>query len=416
QVLARSLRPMERALFANPETPDLQLGIPGFRSADLHDTRRLADLTRAFADFRQEADSALFARYRAHREGSVPLRGPEESALLLETGAQVSRFLGRLFGVERDLEGLREAAGREAPLFRVKRDFVQRRVFRKGPKDRPRASDFSALDAEVRPLLAAAARRDPRASFARDDAELLVAIVIETLLEAESAQPGSPQLLAWHDLCGALHRGLADAGLPGAKYAGEDVGLARKLLDLFDRWLYALSLQEERPDWVFLRLPRPLDFQQLVPLRRPRADRPEILAGHEEHQRRRDGFRLTDPRMSAREVRSEIDYCIYCHEREKDSCAKGFAEKDSPRYRKNPLRFERQHPRPYSGVNVLVVGMGPAGYTLAHHLLNEGFGVVGIDGLKIEPIAEHLIAGPIERIDDAFGAALDERVTSGFGG
>src|SRR5439155_1463263 len=218
---------MERALFANPETPDLQLGIPGFRSADLHDTRRLADLTRAFDDFLQEADSALFARYRAHREGSVPLRGPEESALLLETGAQVSRFLGRLFGVEEDLKRLREAAGREAPLFRVKRDFVQRRVLRKGG--------------------------------------------------------------------------------------------------------------EEGPDWVFLRLPRPLDFQQLVPLRRPRADRPEILAGHEEHQRRRDGFRLTDPRMSAREVRSEIDYCIYCHEREKDSCAKGFAEKDSPRYRKNPL-------------------------------------------------------------------------------
>src|SRR5207248_1794511 len=143
-----------------------------------------------FDDFLREADSALFARYRAHRDGSARLRGPAESALLLETGAQVSRFLGRLFGVERDLKRLREAAGREAPLFRVKRDFVQRRVFRKGPKDRPRASDFSALDAEVRPLLAAAACRDPRASFARNDAELLVAIVIETLLEVESAPTG----------------------------------------------------------------------------------------------------------------------------------------------------------------------------------------------------------------------------------
>ncbi|HYY52914.1 MAG TPA: FAD-dependent oxidoreductase, partial [Myxococcales bacterium] len=501
---------MERALFAIPETPDLQLGIPGFRCADLHDARRLADLTRAFDDFLRQADSALFARYQAHRDGGARLRGPEESTLLLETGAQVSRFLARLFGVERDQKKLRDAAGREAPLFRVKRDFVQRRVFRKGAKDRPHASDFAALDAQVRPLLAAAACRDPRASLARDDAELLVALVIETLLEAESAPPGSPELLAWHDLCGALHRGLADAGLPGAEYAGEDVALVRKLLDLFDRWLYALSLQEERPDWVLLRLPRALDFQQLVPLRRPRPERPEILAGHEEHQRRRDGFRLTDPRMSGREIRSEIDYCIYCHEREKDSCAKGFLEKDSPRYRKNPLgtpltgcpleerisemhtaaregdflsalalvcidnpmapgtghricndcmkacvyqkqdpvnipqietrvlsdvlrmrwgfeiwslltrwnplRFDRQHPRPYSGVNVLVVGMGPAGYTLAHHLLNEGFGVVGIDGLKIEPIAEHLIAGPIERIDDAFGKPLDERVTSGFGG
>ena len=35
-------------------------------------------------------------------------------------------------------------------------------------------------------------------------------------------------------------------------------------------------------------------------------------------------------------------------------------------------------------------GMGPAGYTLAHYLVNEGFGVVGVDGLKIEPLDEAL--------------------------
>jgi Trk K+ transport system NAD-binding subunit len=35
---------------------------------------------------------------------------------------------------------------------------------------------------------------------------------------------------------------------------------------------------------------------------------------------------------------------------------------------------------------VLVVGLGPAGYTLAHYLVNEGFGVVGVDALKIEPL------------------------------
>ena len=45
---------------------------------------------------------------------------------------------------------------------------------------------------------------------------------------------------------------------------------------------------------------------------------------------------------------------------------------------------------PYNGKNVLVVGLGPAGYTLAHYLLNEGFGVVGIDGLKIEPLPGEL--------------------------
>ncbi|MDZ4803501.1 MAG: FAD-dependent oxidoreductase [Candidatus Eisenbacteria bacterium] len=53
----------------------------------------------------------------------------------------------------------------------------------------------------------------------------------------------------------------------------------------------------------------------------------------------------------------------------------------------NPLNLRRPVALPYNGRNVLVVGMGPAGYTLAHYLLNEGFAVVGIDGLKIEPLA-----------------------------
>ena len=58
----------------------------------------------------------------------------------------------------------------------------------------------------------------------------------------------------------------------------------------------------------------------------------------------------------------------------------------------NPLNVRRPYALPYNGKNVLVVGLGPAGYTLAHYLLNEGFGVVAIDGLKIEPLPAR--AGP----------------------
>ncbi len=54
----------------------------------------------------------------------------------------------------------------------------------------------------------------------------------------------------------------------------------------------------------------------------------------------------------------------------------------------NPLNAKRPYQLPYNGKNVLVVGLGPAGYTLAHYLLNEGFGVVGMDGLKIEPLRD----------------------------
>jgi len=56
----------------------------------------------------------------------------------------------------------------------------------------------------------------------------------------------------------------------------------------------------------------------------------------------------------------------------------------------NPLNVKRPVMRPYNGKNVLVVGLGPAGYTMSHYLLNEGFGVAGIDGLKLEPLPAEL--------------------------
>ncbi|MEI8259181.1 MAG: FAD-dependent oxidoreductase, partial [Deltaproteobacteria bacterium] len=81
----------------------------------------------------------------------------------------------------------------------------------------------------------------------------------------------------------------------------------------------------------------------------------------------------------------------------------------------NPLNVRRPHALPYNGKNVLVVGLGPAGYTLSQHLLNEGFGVVGIDGLKIEPLPAAHLAEPIERWQDVY-TSLDERILLGFGG
>jgi NAD(P)H-flavin reductase len=63
----------------------------------------------------------------------------------------------------------------------------------------------------------------------------------------------------------------------------------------------------------------------------------------------------------------------------------------------------------------MVCGMGPAGFTLAHHLLMEGFAVVGTDGLKIEPLPRELIEKPIRHYSQLV-EALDDRVLAGFGG
>ena len=91
----------------------------------------------------------------------------------------------------------------------------------------------------------------------------------------------------------------------------------------------------------------------------------------------------------------------------------------------NPLNFTRPVARESSGFKVLVVGLGPAGFTLAHHLMNDGHTVAAVDGLKIEPLPPDL-AGvdphgkrvpfrPIQDISEIY-ERLDERVMAGFGG
>lgn len=80
----------------------------------------------------------------------------------------------------------------------------------------------------------------------------------------------------------------------------------------------------------------------------------------------------------------------------------------------NPLNISSPLPLENSGRNVLVVGMGPSGFTLAHYLLRLGHNVTGIDGLKIEPLSEKYLR-PIENINNIF-TDLDERKIQGFGG
>ncbi len=91
----------------------------------------------------------------------------------------------------------------------------------------------------------------------------------------------------------------------------------------------------------------------------------------------------------------------------------------------NPLNLRRPVPLPRTGKRVLIVGQGPAGFTLAHHLVNDGHTVVAVDGLKIEPLDPSLsgitIAGervPFQPIRDVATLIepLDDRVMAGFGG
>ena len=81
----------------------------------------------------------------------------------------------------------------------------------------------------------------------------------------------------------------------------------------------------------------------------------------------------------------------------------------------NPLKPTGFLPAEENNRKVLVAGMGPAGFTMTHYLSQEGCHVVGIDGLKIEPLPASILNQPIQSWSD-LEENLGDRILAGFGG
>ena len=518
---------------------DFQLGIEGFSYSDLYDPARLRELAEAFYAEVGSVDAPL----RASLADYIATRGERiagtkaESDLLVAAAPHLSQFIARLFRIESERDRLAAELRAQDPIFQFKQ-FVQRRATKSFPAEKAASVDVEAADAALEALRGAAF-----ADTLADDRELGLARMTVRLLEWEKNYPkaGTRAVEAWSDeraseaesaraaIAGTkVERALAawrakddesGAVASGAPDADDTRALVLSALRLVEAWAAAHALRPDARErvkgWVSFRFPHALNYENLVQIERPEADLPELIRGLDKNLRRRDGFKLTDARYAPREVLDEVNYCLYCHERDKDSCSKGLKERDGS-LKKNPLGiklegcpldekisemhllhkggdaiaalavvvidnpmcpgtghricndcmkaciFQKQEPvnipqaetgvlthvlalpfgveiyslltrwnplnakrpfaLPYNGKNVLVVGLGPAGYTLAQFLLNEGFGVVGIDGLKIEPLNEELTGMGGRRVPRAVGdvreieSDLDERILAGFGG
>ncbi len=81
----------------------------------------------------------------------------------------------------------------------------------------------------------------------------------------------------------------------------------------------------------------------------------------------------------------------------------------------NPLRQEQYLPGANNNRRVLVIGLGPAGFTMSHYLSMAGCNVTGVDGLKLEPLDQDLLTAPIRNYSSIV-ESLDDRILAGFGG
>ena len=502
-------------------TNDFDLGIPGFRYSDLFDPTRLADLADAFYAEVAEKEPILHEALKKYIENRG--QGFEKRAaskVLTDSAPFLSEFIGRMFGITAERADLEKEILRQDPIWKYK-FFVQRRAAKAFTPEQLTALNHHEVSQALTELRNAGF--DDTLVW---DEELGIAQIAAQLLDAEEALVKETAQVAPREAETVAKLHSAFSKLKDKAYgklfsqfvleidATGDLLQVRAALRLLEAWSAAEFYKKEKR-WKAFKTPHPLDYQNLVHLIRPVEKNPNLMRGLDEEMRRRDGFRLTDDRGTMRDSLFEVDYCLICHERDKDSCSTGLHEKDGSLKRNplgikatgcpldekisemhllkkqgdsigslalvtidnpmcagtghricndcmkgcifqkqepvniplaethtltdvldlpygfeiyslltrwNPLNAQRPYALPYNGKNVLVVGLGPAGYTLAHYLLNEGFGVVGVDGLKIEPLPSEwtgdlgrTLPKPIRDISEITDP-LDERILSGFGG
>lgn len=446
-----------------------ELKLKGYTFAELFQPLKLQQLDNEFLQYlagrQPEAHESLLA-WRHHRRDFTPI---EVSSLLLACAPALEQFVAELFGIEQALVISQLTTLSHDPVFIFKKWYVLREARRRLSKIAT-LQNFTELHAWLRAQLAGREKVDT-------DLELAVAELGCHYLE--QPQHYAVEIALLTDWC--------------AQAMTDPVGQA--------------LVQH----WVSFHLPARLDIHNLVPLQPVPEDSLSRYEGIPPY-RTRDGFELTDSRMSEREVLDQVHYCVYCHEHDGDFCSKGFPEKknEQPRqikmnalgefmtgcpleekisemhtlkkdghtiaalamvmvdnpmcpvtghricndcmkaciYQKqepvnipqietrvlsdvlalpwgveiydlltrwNPLRQDQYVAKPYNGLKILVMGMGPAGFTLAHHLLMEGMAVVGVDGLKIEPLPQKYLTEPVYAYEE-LQENLAERIMRGFGG
>lgn len=418
---------------------------------------------KAFLSFMQEQYPEVWPTYVELQKGT--LTGKTLSQALIDTAIVCEAYISALISDQKGLSTIKEALDAEKMVIQAKADFTKKALIRRRGM-----------------LLGDEAIKDTEAAYT-------------SLLDALKMQSTGDRELDFSNIVVRL---------------SEQGDSAKDKLEQAELLYFSLRENNLISDWISEFAGNKLDFDHLEHAIVQEND--GVVSYEAHHHRKRDGFALTDRRGTRRQVTKQVDYCMICHEREKDSCSKGIHEKDGT-VKKNPLGvetkgcpldekisemhflrregypiaalamvmldnpmcagtghricndcmkgciFQKQEPvnipkietsvlsdilslndglevyallmqwnplnvkrpyaLPYNGNKVLVIGLGPAGYTLSHYLLNEGFAVVAVEGLKIESALD--IYGlkkddPLPSFKTTIEKELDERIISGFGG
>ena len=446
----------------------------GLSFQDLYVRDGLLRLDAAFLKFLGESDTALRHRLEAARSKPEALSAMEESELLIALSAYFDDFVAELFAIKDEVGKLSARHHELAPIYSCKRLFVQRKAMKKVQPGEAAAVHGPAIEKQLARL------------FGEPFSELAFAQHVAEWQKDESTNAERLQLALLYAAWAALtpagrerhRRGVlfkapaklnflrlvpvqADESKGYTAFSLDEKHLRRRqgftltdsgtdLLGALDEAHYCIWCHEQGNDSCSkgLKEKSPAEEFKKSPLGVTLAGCPLEEKISEFHKVKTQGqvigalamIMVDNPMVAATGHRICNDCMKSCIYQKQDPVNIPQAEtrtlKDvlelpwgfeiySLLSRWNPLDLRRPYPRMPTHRRVLIAGMGPAGFTLAHHLMNDGHTVVGIDGLKIEPLPAE-ISGvdefgkrvpfkPIYSTGELY-ESLDERVMAGFGG
>ncbi|MDL1866033.1 pyridine nucleotide-disulfide oxidoreductase [Betaproteobacteria bacterium PRO4] len=448
----------------------------GMTFPELYTHAGLVRLDQIFLDYLNEGDHMLHHRLIKARHDPESLAAKDESALLIEVAPWLEDFIAILFGIKDEVNALAAHHHELAPLYFCKRQFVQRRAKTKVSDDV--LQTLNGLELEQKLVK----------EFGQPFSELVFASHVTRWMEDEANYASQLELAlnyaAWalrtvegqaHTCQGILFKsphkldpqhllslmsddrnGYTVHSLEHIRHR-EGFSLTDQGTDLtgaLDEANYCIWCHEQGKDSCskgFLQKSKETPEVKAF----KRNDLGVLLAGcpleeriSEFHKLKTQGVAvgslamivLDNPMCAGTGHRICNDCMKSCIYQKQDPVDIPQAEtrtlKDvlelpwgfeiySLLTRWNPLNLLRPYPKAATGKKVLVVGMGPAGYTLSHHLMNDGHAVVGVDGLKIEPLDTDLSGVDIKGERSTFTPIFDvkqlsedlnERLPAGFGG
>lgn len=433
----------------------LKLGY-GFSFQDLYSNDGLIKTNQHFIKFLNEIDSKLCTRWYQSQVNPDELSAKDESSLILELAPIVEEFIASLFNITPALTALKKSHNELSLIPFIKRQFVQRFALKKYDSSITEPSLIYTNDLDfamrVNDCLQNPEVHAEELDLAARFAAFAALTDIGRCRYADSVLFKIPRPLDYQSLLQHTElnsRGLSSEALRSrAGFDATDEGVTRDFS--LEQSKYCIHCHHQNKDSCSkgLKVRSPETGMQKNQLGIDLLGCPLEEKISEMNQLKSEGVPLgalavamiDNPLLAATGHRICNDCTKACIFQKQEPVAIPAIETQtlndilnlpwgfeiySLLSRWNPLNIRRPLPKAPTNKRVLIVGMGPAGFNLSHHLLNDGHTVVGIDGLKIEPLPSHQngITSTGEKTDfepihnwHDVREPLSSRITGGFGG